>query len=272
MAYREMGMWEILEVLRWVHRGERQRPIARATGHSRSTIRRYVREAGLAGWLPARGVEPDEALASAVALRLRPVRKQDLPGESEALLRPHQAQIEAWLRAEGGARRGLLIDVNYSCRPHCLARIATGWGPLPHGVCYRPWRTHGGNNDPEDQRGCSSRVGAGDRGEVPRGLERREVPDPRRVCRGDGVPPQALDSDLERDRSFGGVGAASATAPLRRGCAGSARRPLGGLRSRLWQAAQAAPSGPRRGARAPRAPAARRPRSYQAALGERIDH
>ena len=110
MAYREMGMWEILEVLRRVHRGERQRPIARATGHSRSTIRRYVREAELAGWEPAGGREPDEAVASAVARRLRPVRKQEAPGESEALLLPHQAQIEAWLRAEDGGRRGLRLS------------------------------------------------------------------------------------------------------------------------------------------------------------------
>ena len=42
MAYREIGIWEILEVLRRVHRGERQRAIVRVTGHSRSTIRRYV--------------------------------------------------------------------------------------------------------------------------------------------------------------------------------------------------------------------------------------
>jgi hypothetical protein len=40
MAYREIGMWEIHEVLRRVARGEPQRAIQRATGHSRSTIRR----------------------------------------------------------------------------------------------------------------------------------------------------------------------------------------------------------------------------------------
>ena len=45
MAYREIGMWEILEVLRRVARGERQRAIQRVTGHSRSSIRRWVRAA-----------------------------------------------------------------------------------------------------------------------------------------------------------------------------------------------------------------------------------
>jgi transposase len=103
MAYREIGMWEILEVLRRVHRGERQRAIARATGHSRSTIRRYVAGARELGWAPL-VVEPDEALAVGVARRLRPVVSEPGPGESEARLLPHQAQIRAWLEAEDGGR------------------------------------------------------------------------------------------------------------------------------------------------------------------------
>ena len=45
MAYREIGMWEILDVLRRVARGERQRAISRVTGHSRSTIRRWLKVA-----------------------------------------------------------------------------------------------------------------------------------------------------------------------------------------------------------------------------------
>ncbi len=35
MAYREIAMWEIWEVLRRVHRGEGQRAIQRVTGHGR---------------------------------------------------------------------------------------------------------------------------------------------------------------------------------------------------------------------------------------------
>jgi len=110
MAYRETGMWEILEVLRRVHRGEGQRSIARTTGHARTTIRRYVREAVATGWDPAGGVEPDEAVAAAVAKRLRTVPKAQEPGESETRLQPHQAQIEAWLRPEDGDRRGLRLS------------------------------------------------------------------------------------------------------------------------------------------------------------------
>jgi len=63
MAYREVGMWEILEVLRRVHRGESQVAIARATGHTRKTIRRYTRTARKRGWTPDGSQEPDEALA-----------------------------------------------------------------------------------------------------------------------------------------------------------------------------------------------------------------
>lgn len=108
MAYREVGMWEILEVLRRVHRGESQVAIARATGHTRKTIRRYTRTARKRGWTPGGTQEPDEALAQAVAQRLRPVPVVPAPGESEAQLRPHGARIEAWLRADDG-RRGLRL-------------------------------------------------------------------------------------------------------------------------------------------------------------------
>ena len=99
MAYREIGMWEILEVLRRVARGERQRAIERVTGHSRSTIRRWLRAARKLGWEPGRG-EPDEPLAAAVAKRVRPVQDEAAPGESQLRLLPHREQIRAWLAPE----------------------------------------------------------------------------------------------------------------------------------------------------------------------------
>jgi transposase len=111
MAYREIGMWEILEVLRRVHRGERQRAIARVTGHSRSTIRRYVAAARELGWLPVL-VEPDEALAVGVAKQLRPAASERGLGESEARLLGQQAQIRAWLEAEEGGRGLRLAKVH----------------------------------------------------------------------------------------------------------------------------------------------------------------
>ncbi len=108
MAYREIGMWEILEVLRRVARGERQRAIQRVTGHSRSSIRRWVRAARQLGWEPNAG-EPDEALARAVAQRLRPVREEPELGESEARLVPHRERIATWLCPEEG-NRGLRLS------------------------------------------------------------------------------------------------------------------------------------------------------------------
>jgi hypothetical protein len=107
MAYREVEMWEVLEVLRRVHRGQPQRAIQRVTGHSRTTIRRYVRTARGLGW--AREVEPDEALARAVVRRLRPGPKERGPGEAETRLAPHRAQITEWLARES-EERGLRLS------------------------------------------------------------------------------------------------------------------------------------------------------------------
>ena len=101
MAYREIGMWEIHEVLRRVARGEPQRVIQRATGHSRTTIRRWLRVARKLGWKPGDG-EPDEALAVAVAERARPVPAEPSRGKTQERLAPHRKQIQAWLEPEEG--------------------------------------------------------------------------------------------------------------------------------------------------------------------------
>lgn len=71
MAYRELGMWEVLDVLRRRQRGETRSGIERATGRTRKTIHRYVKAAAQLGWGPG-AAEPDEALAAPVAQRLRP--------------------------------------------------------------------------------------------------------------------------------------------------------------------------------------------------------
>jgi len=104
MAYREIAMWEILEVLRRVARGEGHRAIARVPGHSRSTIRRWLRVAEALGWEPATGGEPEEPLAVAVAQRVRPVRTSAEPGASQARLWRHREQIRAWLEPATGER------------------------------------------------------------------------------------------------------------------------------------------------------------------------
>jgi hypothetical protein len=88
MAYVEIGMWEVLDVLRRVHRGESQAAIERVTGRTRRTVRRYTALARELGW-DSKGPEPDEALARAVTERLRPVAATATPGTSVAQLAPH---------------------------------------------------------------------------------------------------------------------------------------------------------------------------------------
>jgi transposase len=138
MAYREIGMWEILEVLRRVARGERQRAIARVTGHSRSTIRRWVTVAEALGWDPA-GAEPDEALAAAVAKQLRPVPAAAAAGETVARLAPYRGQIQAWLEPEDGSRGLKLSKVH-----QLLARQGT---EVPYSSLHRYATRHCGFHD-----------------------------------------------------------------------------------------------------------------------------
>jgi hypothetical protein len=107
MSYREVAMWEVLNVLRRIGRGEDKSAVARTTGHGRGTIRRYVATAMELGWRPGAD-EPTEALAAAVAARHSPARDRG-PGEVEALLLPHREQIEEWLKPDPGQKRGLRL-------------------------------------------------------------------------------------------------------------------------------------------------------------------
>lgn len=109
MAYREHGMWEVLEVLKRIHRGESHRAVERATGRSRSTIGRYLRMAAKLGWDRAGSEEPDEELAACVAVRLKPGPKDGSPGETERKLLEHKEQIKAWLKPTDGYKRGLRL-------------------------------------------------------------------------------------------------------------------------------------------------------------------
>lgn len=109
MAYREVEMWEVLEVLSRLGRGESLVEVARATGHERKTVRRYKRLAEQLGWVA--GVhEPDEALALAVFTGLRPGARADEPGETERTLLPHREKIEALLRPGTAGKRGLRLS------------------------------------------------------------------------------------------------------------------------------------------------------------------
>jgi len=106
MAYREHGMWEVLDALRRVHRGQSQRAVERSTCRSRRAIRRYLRLAAELGWKPGGDKEPDEQLAACVAVRLKPGPRDGCPGETERKLLEHKEQIQAWLKPTGATSAG----------------------------------------------------------------------------------------------------------------------------------------------------------------------
>jgi transposase len=110
VAYREIAMWEILEVLRRLGSGEKQRAVARVTGHGRMTVRRYEETARELGWVPGQR-EPDEDLARAVAASLRPGGVKP-PGATEAGLVAHRERLREWLRPEDGSRGLQLTKVH----------------------------------------------------------------------------------------------------------------------------------------------------------------
>jgi len=106
MAYREVAMWEILNVLERVGRGESKSAIERVTGQTRKTIGRYVATAGSLGWSP--GDPVSEELALEVYRRHRPHRDRG-PGDTEVVLLEHQELIERWLQPGVNEKRGLRL-------------------------------------------------------------------------------------------------------------------------------------------------------------------
>ena len=107
MAYREVAMWEVLNVLRRVGRGESKAAVARTTGHSRVTVRGYVATAMELGWRPGTD-EPTEALAASVVARHHPAKGRR-PGGVEERLLPYKARIEGWLKPGPREKRGLRL-------------------------------------------------------------------------------------------------------------------------------------------------------------------
>lgn len=121
MAYREYDMWEILDALRRIQRRETQKAIEAATGHTRKTIRRYVRTA--------------EKLGS-VGSEAGAERGTRFGGVAEA-----SAGSDARLRGDRGAARtasGRYLPMAF--RQPWRAGIDAGQGPgasvSPMGVCF----------------------------------------------------------------------------------------------------------------------------------------
>jgi len=108
MAFREVDMWEIFEVLRRIAAGESQAATARGTGKDRKTVRSYIRRARALGW-DGSGEGVTEALAGRIQQSLRPVAEISSLGASEDRLLDHRQTIRDWLKAEEPERRGLRL-------------------------------------------------------------------------------------------------------------------------------------------------------------------
>jgi transposase len=101
MAFREVRVFEVREVLRLWLRGEGLRAISRLAGMDRKTVRRYV-EAGEELGVDRAGDEDQltDLLLGQVVERVRPHRI-DGRGEARRLLDAHRDQLEEWLDADG---------------------------------------------------------------------------------------------------------------------------------------------------------------------------
>jgi len=98
MAYRELPMIEVQEVLRRFTLGDGVRAIARSTGIDRKTVAKYVR-AGEAVGLRRGGPLPTEDHVQAVTRQVRAPAPHEA-SDATQLLAPHRVQIQEWL-AEG---------------------------------------------------------------------------------------------------------------------------------------------------------------------------
>lgn len=118
MAFREVRVFEVREVLRLWLRGEGFRAISRLAHMDRKTVRRYVEAAEELGLDRAGGEEQlTDVLLGQVVEKVRPHRT-DGRGEARRLLDGHRDQLEEWLVKDGLtvvkahellARRGVVV-------------------------------------------------------------------------------------------------------------------------------------------------------------------
>ena len=100
MAFREVPVFEVREVLRLWLGGEGYRSIARLAGVDRKTVRRYVEAAEASGVVRDGGVEQlSDALIGVVCGTVRPARPGGHGAAWEALV-PHDEQIRKWVQQD----------------------------------------------------------------------------------------------------------------------------------------------------------------------------
>lgn len=118
MAFREVRVFEVREVLRLWLRGEGLRSVERLAQLDRKTVRRYVTAAEGLGLVRDGGEEQlSDEFIGAVVEAVRPHRS-DGHGEAWRLLAAHHDQVHAWLKTDGLtvvkvhellARRGVVV-------------------------------------------------------------------------------------------------------------------------------------------------------------------
>ena len=118
MAFREVRVFEVREVLRLFLRGEGLRSTERLVGVDRKTVRRYLTAAGELGLLQDSAEELlTDAFVALVVDKVRPCRR-DGRGEAWAVLVANHDLIVAWLKTEHLtvvkvhellARRGIVV-------------------------------------------------------------------------------------------------------------------------------------------------------------------
>jgi len=132
MAYRELGMIDVKELLRRWRAGHSNRKIARETGTDRDTVARYV--AVVAGLGHARGHEFSDEEVHAVAQQVQARPPRD-PSAEWAALAAHKERIAGWLEQKRPLRltkvHTLLARDGVESGYDTLRRYATqelGWG------------------------------------------------------------------------------------------------------------------------------------------------
>jgi hypothetical protein len=97
MAFREVRVYEVKEVLRLWLRGKGTRPIAALVGLDRKTVQRYIAAGADSGLERGAGEDAlDDELMAKVCEHARP-RRPDGHGESWAALRANHDQLKTWL-------------------------------------------------------------------------------------------------------------------------------------------------------------------------------
>lgn len=145
MAFREVPVFEVREVLRLWLRGEGPRPIERLSGVNRKTVRRYVDAAVVLGLRQDGGeVQLTDVFLGSVVEAVRPHRG-DGHGEAWRVLAGHHDRIQAWLDegltavkvGELLTREGILVpertlhrytleECGHGRRPKTTVRVADG--------------------------------------------------------------------------------------------------------------------------------------------------